>query len=78
MSKSPNALFKTTYAMNAMPTLNGSIGYIFTSCDLDIKSSNSVRFKDMIDRFRVYERPQRPEGSEEVWLAGQKLITRGA
>lgn len=77
ISKSPNPLFKTTYSMNALPSLNGSIGYIFTSCELDVKGSGDVRFKDMIDRFRVYDQPRRPEGKEEEWLAGERVDTRG-
>ncbi|KAK7061549.1 mitochondrial distribution and morphology protein 10 [Favolaschia claudopus] len=76
VSKSPNSLFKTTYSMNAMPSLNGSVGYIFTSCDLDVKTSGDVRFKDMIERFRVYDQPRRPEGKEEEWLAGERVDKR--
>ncbi|EED84728.1 predicted protein [Postia placenta Mad-698-R] len=76
ISKSPNPLFKTTYSMNALPSLNGSIGYIFTSCELDVKGSGDVRFKDMVDRFRVYDQPRRPEGKEEEWLAGERVDTR--
>ncbi|KAI0750895.1 mitochondrial distribution and morphology protein 10 [Daedaleopsis nitida] len=76
ISKSPNPLFKTSYSMNALPSLNGSVGYIFTSCDLDVKGSGDVRFKDMIDRFRVFDQPRRPEGKEEEWLAGERVDTR--
>ncbi|KAK0206159.1 mitochondrial distribution and morphology protein 10 [Desarmillaria ectypa] len=76
ISKSPNALFKTTYSMNAMPSLNGSVGYIFTSCDLNVKGSGDIRFKDMIERFRVYDHPRRPEGKEDEWLAGQRVDAR--
>jgi mitochondrial distribution and morphology protein 10 len=78
ISKSPNALFKTSYSMNALPSLNGSVGYIFTSCELDIKSSTNARFKDLIDRFKVYDVPRRPEGREEVWQGGERVDTRGA
>ena len=77
ISKSPNALFKTSYSMTALPSLNGSVGYIFTSCDLDIKSSGDVRVKDMIDRFKVYDQPQRPEEKNEEWLAGERVEPRG-
>lgn len=63
--------------MNALPSLNGSIGYIFTSCDLDVKNSRDVRVKDMIDRFTVYDQPRRPEGKEEEWYAGERVDTRG-
>ncbi|KAF8076182.1 mitochondrial distribution and morphology protein 10 [Lyophyllum atratum] len=76
ISKSPNALFKTTYSMTAMPSLNGSVGYIFTSCDLDVKGSGSVRFKDMIERFKVYDQPRRPEGKDEEWHRGERADTR--
>ncbi|KAH0839670.1 hypothetical protein J3R83DRAFT_591 [Lanmaoa asiatica] len=75
ISKSPNPLFSTSYSMNAMPSLNGSMGYIFTSCELDIKNSGAVRFKDMIERFKLYSQPRRPEGKEE-WLAGQRVDSR--
>lgn len=63
--------------MTAMPSLQGSVGYIFTSCDLNVKSSGNVRFKDMIERFKVYDHPRRPEGKEEEWLAGEKVNQRG-
>ncbi|KAF8232436.1 hypothetical protein L208DRAFT_1423130 [Tricholoma matsutake] len=76
ISKSPNALFRTTYSMTAMPSLNGSVGYIFTSCDLNVKTSGDVRFKDMIERFRVYDQPRRPEGKGEEWLAGERVDRR--
>jgi distribution and morphology protein 10 len=64
--------------MTAMPTLSGSIGYIFTSCDLDVKTSGTVKFKNMLEHFRVYDQPRRPEGKEEEWLAGERVDTRGA
>ena len=77
ISKSPNALFNTSYSMNAMPSLNGSVGYIFTSCSLDVKTSGNARFKDLIERFKVYDQPRRPEGRPEEWLAGERVDTRG-
>ena len=59
--------------MNALPSLNGSLGYIFTSCDLGVGTSGDVRFKDMIDRFKVYDQPRRPELLER----GHPVDTRG-
>ncbi|KAG5650026.1 Mitochondrial distribution and morphology protein 10 [Sphagnurus paluster] len=59
-----------------MPSLSGSVGYIFTSCDLNVKNSGNVRFKDMMERFKVYDQPRRPEGEEEEWLAGERVDTR--
>jgi mitochondrial distribution and morphology protein 10 len=64
--------------MNALPSLNGSVGYIFTSCDLSILRSGSVRFKDIVDRFKVYDQPRRPDGKDEEWLAGRRVDTRGS
>ncbi|KAF8328553.1 uncharacterized protein EI90DRAFT_3146121 [Cantharellus anzutake] len=72
ISKSPNPWFKTTYSMNALPSLNGSIGYIFTSCDLDVKGSADLRLKDVVERFRIYDVPRRPEGKPEQWLGGER------
>jgi mitochondrial distribution and morphology protein 10 len=63
--------------MNAMPSLNGSVGYIFSSCELDVKSSADVRFKDVVEHFKVYDQPRRPEGKPEEWLAGERVDTRG-
>lgn len=76
ISKSPNTLFQTTYSMNALPSLNGSVGYIFTSCELDIKSSKNARFKDMVDRFKVYDQPLRPVPKPEEFFAGERVDTR--
>ncbi|KAF9780297.1 mitochondrial distribution and morphology protein 10 [Thelephora terrestris] len=76
ISKSPNALFRTTYAMDALPSLHGSIGYIFTSCELDVQNSRNVQLKEMMERFKVYSQPRQPEGKEEVWLAGERVDTR--
>lgn len=76
ISKSPNALFKTTYAMDALPSLHGSIGYIFTSCELDVQSSRNVQLKDMVERFKVYSQPRQPEGKPEEWLAGERVDAR--
>lgn len=65
------------YSMNALPSLNGSFGYIFTSCDLNVQGSSDVRLKDVVERFKVYDLPRRPEGKPEQWLAGERIDTRG-
>ncbi|KAL5476510.1 MDM10_1 [Sanghuangporus weigelae] len=41
ISKAPNALFRTPYPMNALPSLNGSVGYIFSTCELDLRNSGN-------------------------------------
>jgi len=76
MSKSPNPVYKTTWSLNALPSLNGSVGYIFSSCDLNVKGSSSVRLKDMVERFKVYDRPREPEDREEIWQGGKRIDTR--
>ena len=63
--------------MNALPTLNGSIGYVFTTCDLNMRGSRDVRLKDITERFKIYDSPRRPEGKPEQWLAGERVDTRG-
>ncbi len=37
-----------------------------------------MRFKDVVDRFKVYQIPKRPEGKDEEWLAGKRVDARGA
>ncbi|TDL29467.1 hypothetical protein BD410DRAFT_779869 [Rickenella mellea] len=76
VSKAPNSLFRTTYSLNALPTLTGTLGYIFTSCELDLKNSAGVRLKDMVGRFKVYDQPRRPEERPEEWLAGERIDKR--
>ncbi|KIL68329.1 hypothetical protein M378DRAFT_158874 [Amanita muscaria Koide BX008] len=76
VSKSPNAHFKTTYAINAMPYLHGSVGYIYTSCDLNVRSSANAQFKDVIDCFKIYDQPHKPDAKEEEWLAGERVDIR--
>lgn len=53
------------------------MGYIFTSCDLNVEGSRDVRLKDVVERFKVYDLPRRPEGKPEEWLAGERVDTRG-
>lgn len=53
LSKLPSDVFKTTTTMNALPILEGSVGYLFTSRALRIDDSSSVRFRHLVDRFRI-------------------------
>ncbi|KAF8980503.1 Mitochondrial distribution and morphology protein 10 [Entomortierella lignicola] len=53
LSKLPSSVFKTTTTMNALPVLEGSLGYLFTSRALMIDDSASVRFRHLVDRFRI-------------------------
>jgi distribution and morphology protein 10 len=53
ISKLPTPQFKPSYTLNALPTLNGSLGYLYTSRPLEIGTSATVDFQEMIDRFRI-------------------------
>ncbi|KAK0561531.1 Mitochondrial distribution and morphology protein 10 [Tilletia horrida] len=90
-SASPAPTFFNTYRLRALPTLRGAFGYIFASIDperlavdgtagpaqLDIGTSSArVRFKDVIDRFKVHEVPRRPSGREAVWQGGKRTDSR--
>ncbi|KAG0192615.1 Mitochondrial distribution and morphology protein 10 [Apophysomyces sp. BC1034] len=50
--------------MNAFPSLNGSIGYLYTSRPLDVGTSASVDFQDMVDRFR-FKQPSSIKATDE-------------
>lgn len=63
ISKLPTPQFKPSYTLNALPTLNGSFGYLYTSRPLDIGTSATVDFQDMIDRFRIIVKQQQPLNS---------------
>ncbi|KAG1140841.1 hypothetical protein G6F37_008757 [Rhizopus arrhizus] len=56
ISKLPTPHFKPSYTLTALPTLNGSLGYLYTSRELDIGTSATVDFQDLVDRFRIVVR----------------------
>ncbi|CAG8458739.1 13590_t:CDS:10 [Ambispora leptoticha] len=58
LSKMPTPLFKSSYCMNALPTLSGSIGYLLTSRPLLVDPSARVPFEEVVDRFNIYYSPQ--------------------
>ncbi|CAG8477814.1 5836_t:CDS:2 [Dentiscutata heterogama] len=53
ISKIQSPMFNSSYSMNASPTLNGSISYLFTSRPLVIEPSFQLNFVEMIDRFHL-------------------------
>ncbi|KAI9320621.1 hypothetical protein BX666DRAFT_1214854 [Dichotomocladium elegans] len=55
LSKLPTPHFKPSYTMNALPSLNGSFGYLYTSQPLEVGTSATVEFQDMVERFHVDE-----------------------
>lgn len=61
LAKLPTPQFKPAYTMNALPSLNGSIGYLYTHQPLNIGTSATVDFKDLIDRFRVVHTAPSPD-----------------
>lgn len=69
MSKLPTPVFKPSYTIDALPSLNGSIGYLYTSRFLDVDTSATVDFKDTLARIRPYQpispyRPDRAQGKK--------------
>lgn len=85
ISASPSPPFFTTYRLRALPTLSGALGYIFASVEddkgsskgLDIGgNSKDIRFKDIIDRFRIVETPWQPIGKEQVFQGGKRVDGR--
>lgn len=63
LSKMPTPQFKPSYTLSALPSLNGSIGYLYTSKPLDVGTSATVDFQDMVDRFRINKGSQTCERS---------------
>ncbi|AAW47220.1 MDM10, putative [Cryptococcus deneoformans JEC21] len=77
LANSPTPIFFTSYALDALPQLNGSISYITTSMPLDeIGSGRATAFKNVIERFRVFPPPKRPQPKDEVWLGGKRIEGR--
>lgn len=85
ISASPSPPFFTNYRLRALPTLTGALGYIFASIEdndgnpksLDLGgSSRDIRFKELVDHFRIIDSPRRPLGKDQVWQAGRRIDTR--
>ncbi|UZJ54882.1 hypothetical protein CBS101457_004202 [Exobasidium rhododendri] len=85
ISASPSPPFLTTHRLRALPILSGALGYIFASIEdddgnaksLDIGGdSKEIRFKDVVERFRIIETPWKPTGKEEVFQGGKRVDRR--
>ncbi|KAI9483191.1 MAG: mitochondrial distribution and morphology protein 10 [Benjaminiella poitrasii] len=75
ISKLPTPQFKPSYTLNALPTLNGSLGYLYTSRPLDIETSATVDFQDLIDRFRiVVKEPTKTHATEDYRVNPDYLL----
>ncbi|ORX50823.1 hypothetical protein DM01DRAFT_1324559, partial [Hesseltinella vesiculosa] len=59
LAKLPTQHFKPSYTMNALPSLNGSISYLFTSRPLHVGTSATVDFHEVVDQFIAH----RPNGA---------------
>ncbi|OZJ01478.1 hypothetical protein BZG36_05527, partial [Bifiguratus adelaidae] len=66
MSRLPTPLFKPTYQINALPTLHGSLGYIFSSRPLDVGESAHVDIGEVVDWLRVVAPKTSPQNLEET------------
>ncbi|WWC62998.1 uncharacterized protein I303_105596 [Kwoniella dejecticola CBS 10117] len=77
LANAPTPIFFTSYALDALPQLNGSIQYITTSEPLEeIGPCHGIKFKDVVERFRVFPPPKRPLAKDEVWLGGKRIEGR--
>lgn len=77
ISKLPTPQFKPSYTLNALPTLNGSLGYLYTSKPLDIGTSATVDFQEMIDRFRIIVKPPAKATTAQEYLANPDYLLYG-
>lgn len=71
MSKLPSPVFKPSYTIDALPSLNGSIGYLYTSRPLDVDTSATVDFKETLNSVRSSKpltsyRPENTQGTDIV------------
>ncbi|KAL0082435.1 mitochondrial distribution and morphology protein 10 [Phycomyces blakesleeanus] len=78
LSKLPTPLFKPSYTMNAIPSLNGNIGYLYTSRPLEIGTSATVDFKDLVDRFRVVQAAPTWNSQDNDYLVYGRMFFPGA
>lgn len=85
ISASPSPPFFTTYRLRALPTLTGALGYVFASIEdndgnprpLSLGgSSREIRFKELVERFRIIDSPRRPAGKDHVWQGGRRIDRR--
>ncbi|KAI8379264.1 uncharacterized protein BYT42DRAFT_568246 [Radiomyces spectabilis] len=77
-SKLPTPQFKPSYTMSALPSLHGSIGYLYTSQPLDIGTSGTVDFQDMVDRFRIVHPSPSPDTPTKHYLLYGRMFLPGA
>lgn len=75
ISRLPSPQFKSTYTMNALPSLNGTFGYLFTSRPLDVGTSATVQLKDVVERFRIVSPELVSDSVEEGDLSRKKKGT---
>ncbi|TXT07343.1 hypothetical protein VHUM_03063 [Vanrija humicola] len=77
LANAPTPIFFTSYALDALPQLNGSLSYLTTSEPLsNIGPSASMPFATIVDKFRVPAPPLRPQPKDEIWLAGRQIQGR--
>ncbi|BEJ15546.1 hypothetical protein CspHIS471_0501510 [Cutaneotrichosporon sp. HIS471] len=76
LANAPTPIFFTSYALDALPQLNGSLSYITTSEPLTIGPSRTMPFRDVVERFRHYPPPTKPVGKPELWLGGRRIEGR--
>ncbi|CAO1620725.1 unnamed protein product [Parajaminaea phylloscopi] len=88
ISSCPSPIFYSTHRLRALPTLAGSLGYVFASTDKPLRLDGSsegpassgatkdAQLRDVLDRFRIVTVPSTPSGKEEIWQGGQNIAKR--
>ncbi|KAI5454497.1 Mitochondrial distribution and morphology protein 10 [Naganishia albida] len=74
ISKSPTDVFYTSYALDALPRLNGGVSYVASEAVGEILPSRTVPLRTMVDHFRVPPSPRRPCSPPEEFLAGELVV----
>ncbi|ORY06304.1 hypothetical protein K493DRAFT_252024 [Basidiobolus meristosporus CBS 931.73] len=82
-SKIPTSLFKSSYSLQAIPALQGSVGYLFTSRPLHINAADAAEFSELAERIFVFSRgttrkiPAEQERGETVTSAVKDYLLYG-
>ncbi|CAO3663778.1 unnamed protein product [Umbelopsis vinacea] len=79
MSKLPTSVFKPSYTIDALPSLNGSIAYLYTSRPLDVDTSATVDFKDTLNYIRTSKplTSYQPSQAQDYLVYGRMILPGG-
>ncbi|KAL1921534.1 uncharacterized protein VTP21DRAFT_11250 [Calcarisporiella thermophila] len=75
IAKSPTSLLKSAFSIHALPVLNGSIGYLFTSLPLNLETG-APHLRET-DRFRIFAPPSKQNNLEEIQRTDNDYLIYG-